>query len=83
MINTVQWFIVNPVKTRIGDKKEREDKDAKKKYFGDFCRTNYRAVYSLRNELFTFFNLKYHSVYYAQHIPHRGDRAGHHYAYGE
>ena len=25
----------------------------------------------LRMSLFTFFNLKYHSVYYAQHIPHK------------
>ena len=55
MINTVQWFIVNPVKNSIGDKKEREDKDAKKKYFGALCRTNYRAVYSLRNEPIYFF----------------------------
>ena len=56
MINTVQWFIVNPVKIRLEiRKKEREDKDAKKKYFGDFCRTNYRAVYSLRNEPIYFF----------------------------
>lgn len=39
----------------IGDKKEREDKDAKKKYFSDFCRTNYRAVYSLRNEPIYFY----------------------------
>ena len=55
MINTVQWFIVNPVKIRLEIKKEREDKDAKKKYFGDFCRTNYRAVYSLRNEPIYFY----------------------------
>lgn len=51
--------------------KEREDDNAKKKYFRAFCRTNYRAVYSLGNETIYFFNLKYHSVYYAQHIPHK------------
>ena len=36
-------------------KKEREDKDAKKKYFSDFCGTNYRAVYSLGNEPIYFY----------------------------
>ena len=30
--------------------KEREDDNENKQYFRDFCRTNYRAVYSLRNE---------------------------------
>lgn len=48
--NSVQWFIVNPVKIRLEIEKEREEKNAKKKYFGAFCRTNYRAVYSLGNE---------------------------------
>ena len=34
--------------------------------------------------LFIFINLKFNSVYYAQHIPHKGgDRAGHRYANGE
>ena len=55
MINTVQWFIVNPIKIRLEIEKEREDKDAKKKYFGDFCRTIYGAGYSLRNEPIYFF----------------------------
>ena len=55
MINRVQWFIVNPIKIRLEIEKEGEDKDAKKKYFGDVCRTNYRAVYSLRNEPIYFF----------------------------
>ena len=36
MINTVQWFIVNPVKIRLEIKKEREDKDAKKEIFWRF-----------------------------------------------
>ena len=47
--NSVQWFIVNPVKNSIGDRKRKRRK-AKTKYFGALCRTNYRAVYSLRNE---------------------------------
>ena len=34
--------------------------------------------------LFIFINLKFNSVYYAQHIPHKGgDRSGHRYANGE
>ena len=37
-------------KIRLEIEKEREDDNAKKKYFRDFCRTNYRAVYSLGNE---------------------------------
>ena len=39
----------------IGDRKEREGKNAKKKYFGALCRINYRAVYSLGNEPIYFF----------------------------
>lgn len=50
MINTVQWFIVNPVKIRLEIKKEREDDNEKKQYFRDSCRTSYRAVYSLGDE---------------------------------
>ena len=50
MINTVQWFIVNPVKIRLEIEKEREDDNAKKKCFGALYRINYRAVYSLGNE---------------------------------
>ena len=58
-------------KIRLEIEKEREDDNAKKKYFGDFCRTIYRVGYSLRNEPFIFINLKFNSVYYAQHIPHK------------
>ena len=39
----------------ITREKEREDRNAKKKYFGALCRTNYRSVYSLRNEPIYFF----------------------------
>lgn len=48
--NSVQWFIVNPVKIRLEIEKEREEKNAKKKFFRAFCRTIYRFGYSLRNE---------------------------------
>ena len=55
MINTVQWFIVNPVKIRLEIKKKEKIRMQKKKYFSDFYRTNYRALYSLRNEPIYFF----------------------------
>ena len=46
--------------------KEREDDNAKKKYFRDVG-----LLIVLCMSLYTYCNLKYHSVYYAQHIPHK------------
>ncbi len=51
--------------------KEREDKDAKKKYFSDFLGLFLGLVTVMGMSLFTFINLKFNSVYYAQHIPHK------------
>ena len=45
--------------------KEREDDNAKKKYFGDVG-----LLIVLCMSLYTYCNLKFNSVYYAQHIPH-------------
>ncbi|MDA5541395.1 hypothetical protein PIG84_04175 [Streptococcus thermophilus] len=46
--------------------KEREDDNAKKKYFRDVG-----LLIVLCMSLYTYFNLKFNSVYYAQHIPHK------------
>ena len=45
--------------------KEREDDNAKKKYFRDVG-----LLIVLCMSLYTYCNLKFNSVYYAQHIPH-------------
>ena len=45
--------------------KEREDDNAKKKYFRDVG-----LLIVLCLSLYTYCNLKFNSVYYAQHIPH-------------
>ncbi len=55
MINTVQWFIVNPVKIRLEIKKKEKMTMQKRNILGILCRTNYRAVYSLRNEPIYFY----------------------------
>ena len=46
--------------------KEREDDNAKKKYFWDVG-----LLIVLCMSLYTYCNLKFNSVYYAQHIPHK------------
>lgn len=46
--------------------KEREDDNAKKKYFRDVG-----LLIVLCMSLYTYCNLKFNSVYYAQHIPHK------------
>ena len=69
--NSVQWFIVNPVKNSIGDRKEREDDNAKRNILGLFVGLIIGLYTVLGMSLFTFINLKFNSVYYAQHIPHK------------
>ena len=64
--NSVQWFVVNPIKKLFGRRKEREDDNAKKKYFRDVG-----LLIVLCMSLYTYCNLKFNSVYYAQHIPHK------------
>ena len=71
MINTVQWFIVNPVKIRLEIKKKEKMTMRKSNILGIFVGLFIGLVTVLGMSLFTFFNLKYHSVYYAQHIPHK------------
>ena len=71
MINTVQWFIVNPVKTRLEIKKKEKIRMQKRNILAIFVGLIIGLYTVLGMSLFTFFNLKYHSVYYAQHIPHK------------
>ena len=71
MINTVQWFIVNPVKIRLEIKKKEKIRMQKRNILAIFVGLIIGLYTVLGMSLFTFFNLKYHSVYYAQHIPHR------------
>ena len=71
MINTVQWFIVNPVKIRLEIKKKEKIRMKKRNILAIFVGLIIGLYTVLGMSLFTFFNLKYHSVYYAQHIPHK------------
>ena len=71
MINTVQWFIVNPVKIRLEIKKKEKIRMQKRNILAIFVGLIIGLYTVLGMSLFTFFNLKYHSVYYAQHIPHK------------
>ena len=71
MINTVQWFIVNPVKIRLEIKKKEKIRIQKRNILAIFVGLIIGLYTVLGMSLFTFFNLKYHSVYYAQHIPHK------------
>ena len=71
MINTVQWFIVNPVKIRLEIKKKEKIRMQKRNILAIFVGLIIGLYTVLGISLFTFFNLKYHSVYYAQHIPHK------------
>ena len=71
MINTVQWFIVNPVKTRLEIKKKEKIRMQKRNILAIFVGLIIGLYTVLGMSLFTFLNLKYHSVYYAQHIPHK------------
>ena len=71
MINTVQWFIVNPVKIRLEIKKKEKIRMQKRNILAIFVGLIIGLYTVLGMSLFTFFNLKYHSVYYAQRIPHK------------
>ena len=71
MINTVQWFIVNPVKIRLEIKKKEKIRMQKRNILAIFVGLIIGLYTVLGMSLFTFINLKYHSVYYAQHIPHK------------
>ena len=55
----------------MGDKKEREVTMQKRNILGTLVGLVIGLYTVLGMSLFTFFNLKYHSVYYAQHIPHK------------
>ena len=69
--NSVQWFIVNPVKIRLEIKKKEKIRMQKRNILAIFIGLIIGLYTVLGMSLFTFFNLKYHSVYYAQHIPHK------------
>ena len=71
MINTVQWFIVNPIKIRLEIKKKEKIRMQKRNILAIFVGLIIGLYTVLGMSLFTFLNLKYHSVYYAQHIPHK------------
>ncbi len=71
MINTVQWFIVNPVKIRLEIRKKEKIRMQKRNILVIFVGLIIGLYTVLGMSLFTFFNLKYHCVYYAQHIPHK------------
>ena len=58
-------------KIRLEIEKEREDDNAKKQYFRDFVGLFIGLVTVLGMSLFIFINLKFYSVYYGQHIPHK------------
>ena len=71
MINTVQWFIVNPVKIRLEIKKKEKMTMQKRNILVLFVGLIIGLYTVLGMSLFTFINLKFNSVYYAQHIPHK------------
>ena len=72
VINSVQWFIVNLVKNSIGDRKKKEKTRMRKRnILGIFVGLIIGLYTVLGMSLFTFINLKFNSVYYAQHIPHK------------
>ena len=71
MINTVQWFIVNPVKIRLEIKKKEKIRMQKRNILAIFVGLFMGLVTVLGMSLFTFINIKFNSVYYAQHIPHK------------
>ena len=71
MINTVQWFIVNPVKIRLEIKKKEKMTMQKRNILGLFVGLIIGLYTVLGMSLFTFINIKFNSVYYAQHIPHK------------
>ena len=71
MINTVQWFIVNPVKVRLEIKKKEKIRMQKRNILAIFVGLIIGLYTVLGMSLFTFINLKFNSVYYAQHIPHK------------
>ena len=71
MINTVQWFIVNPVKIRLEIEKKEKIRMQKRNILAIFVGLFIGLVTVLGMSLFTFINIKFNSVYYAQHIPHK------------
>ena len=71
MINTVQWFIVNPVKIRLEIKKKEKIRMQKRNILGILVGLVIGLYTVLGLSLFTFINIKFNSVYYAQHIPHK------------
>ena len=71
MINTVQWFIVNPVKIRLEIKKKEKIRMQKRNILAVFVGLIIGLYTVLGMSLFTFINIKFNSVYYAQHIPHK------------
>ncbi len=71
MINTVQWFIVNPIKIRLEIKKKEKIRMQKRNILAIFVGLIIGLYTVLGMSLFTFINIKFNSVYYAQHIPHK------------
>ena len=71
MINTVQWFIVNPVKIRLEIRKKEKIRMQKRNILVIFVGLIIGLYTVLGMSLFIFINLKFNSVYYAQHIPHK------------
>ena len=71
MINTVQWFIVNPVKIRLEIKKKEKIRMQKRNILAILVGLVIGLYTVLGMSLFTFINIKFNSVYYAQHIPHK------------
>ena len=71
MINTVQWFIVNPVKIRLEIKRKEKMTMQKRNILGILVGLVIGLYTVLGMSLFIFINLKFNSVYYAQHIPHK------------
>ena len=71
MINTVQWFIVTPVKIRLEIKKKEKIRMQKRNILAIFVGLIIGLYTVLGMSLFTFINIKFNSVYYAQHIPHK------------
>ena len=69
--NSVQWFIVNPVKIRLEIKKKEKIRMQKRNILGIFIGLIIGLYTVLGMSLFTFINIKFNSVYYAQHIPHQ------------
>ena len=69
--NSVQWFIVNPVKIRLEIKKKEKMTMRKRNILVLFVGLIIGLYTVLGMSLFTFINIKFNSVYYAQHIPHK------------